>query len=153
MEDQDCLTPTAPVKLPDRLGDLLLLAIKEAKKYPVEQLNMYRWVEKKGDKCAVCLAGAVMMSLGPIKWTDNTNRAAPGGQGYDNDTLEKMRAINILRTGSFWLKSRNDRKCNHLFHHQSVVDVAILPWTDDWAEHIKFANILNDQNLTIADLA
>jgi hypothetical protein len=89
-----------PIALPDRLSDLIELAVKDARACEADprfKLYMQQWVapaKRRGEPCQVCMAGSVLVqSLGfspRREWTD----AEP-----DDATDNKIFAVNDVRVG------------------------------------------------------
>jgi hypothetical protein len=86
--------------LPDKLSDLLELAIddcRKIKKLKSYKLDMYNFHFMKRDKkCHVCMAGAVMACGLKAK---RTQSYMP--DDFDDDTCSKLEAINEMRVGDF----------------------------------------------------
>jgi len=87
-------------KLPSALSALLRLAVADAKKCeadPRYSLHMSAWhisPSYYGDKCWVCMAGAVMAQTLKIPLTVNRSPL-----DFDDDTEAKLGAINDMRCG------------------------------------------------------
>jgi hypothetical protein len=115
---QACETAKASEnKLPDKLSDLIRLAVKDAQtvaKLPGYKLDMRMWHQPKDDDtCNVCLAGSVMAntlgadrreSLGLYNTRPgNIHRWGNGkGKFYGSESDgNKLLALNAVRTGDF----------------------------------------------------
>jgi hypothetical protein len=93
------------VELPDKLGELMAVAIADARAVVAagHELDMSTWMSGRmpnSGKCVVCLAGAVMLnkSFGAGK------EPPPIGvtpRMYPIATHHKLRAIDMLRVGNF----------------------------------------------------
>lgn len=92
------------VKLPDKLSDLLELAIKDCMRVSRRKnhaLEMGTWlrITDDGKSCSACMAGAVMLC--ELKETEQKLReeryVCPGD--YSDDVERKLLAINYLRSG------------------------------------------------------
>ena len=84
-------------KLPDKLHELLSLAIKDMEilsKNPKVKFNMGNWVKVDDKYCEVCLAGSVMFNTLKIRKTNS-----PSSLG--RDMAYKMCAIDEMRGGWF----------------------------------------------------
>jgi hypothetical protein len=130
-----------PNKLPDKLWQLLELAIQSAKDLnPANyQLDMSTWYHASANpafRCHVCLAGAVMVcKLGVV--TNGSVRP----EEFDDETRDKLRAIDCLRGG------RLQGACEMLGLPQAPPDAVLLdrcdyagaareaPWEYDWYAH------------------
>jgi hypothetical protein len=127
-----------PNKLPDKLWQLLELAIKSAKELKKSgyTLNMRTWYFKSEMKCTVCMAGAVMVKALGVKESGLKTPSL-----FDLDTDNKLMAIDCLRKGlvndalthigqpyiSLW---RLDPKVM-----MRVVDKCEQPWHNHWSAH------------------
>lgn len=91
---------TLDTKLPDKLSDLLELALNDCQivftsgRY-IE--NMEYWHHPKGDRCAVCMAGAVMANTLRVPIEESVDPTH-----MESDTLERLLAINDMRTGEMF---------------------------------------------------
>lgn len=92
-------------KLPDKLSELLTLAINDCKVVAKDKryhLNMHIWHQPlPGDKahedtCEVCMAGAVMANTLSVPITRTQEPC-----DHDIKTQNKLLAINDMRTGCF----------------------------------------------------
>lgn len=86
-------------RLPDKLSDLLELAVNDAEaieKTPGYVLRMGTWhyFERDTNTCMVCMAGAVMARSLGVERDRSVDLWA-----YDKDTTEKLARIDDLRTG------------------------------------------------------
>lgn len=105
--------PTKPPKLPDKLSDLLDLAVKDALRLsrgprPIT-LNMCEWVRASNprtkSRCQACLAGSVMLArLGARR------DQSASSEDYPAEIGNKLDAINCLRGGFvttawYWLEN------------------------------------------------
>lgn len=94
----------AEFTLPTKLSDLLELAVTDARKCEAEPerfvLDMDDWMRPRRDRCAVCMAGAVMaQSLG----FDASSKERIDPAKINNDSLKNaMWAIDSMREGAYW---------------------------------------------------
>lgn len=93
------------VTLPDKLSALLRLAVHDARlvaKDPRYELDMDVWHSVHGNKCAVCMAGAVMVRSLGVKPGDDGWEVVAGLDGRENGPLgDKVYAVEALRIGDF----------------------------------------------------
>lgn len=83
-------------QLPDKLSDLLDLAVTDAERAeadPRYELRMGTWHRPSGSKCLVCMAGAVMAFTLDA---DPARHLEPDGQN-----MTKLWAIDSMREGNF----------------------------------------------------
>jgi hypothetical protein len=147
-----------PIALPDKLSDLIDLAVKDARacaRSPRFKLNMQRWVEparRRGGPCRVCMAGSVLvqsLSFSPRHyWTDAHADATDG----------KIFAINDVREGKIQI-ALNHLKAPALTTNQALsAGRAAALITDDysgdrdggrakWATYLKAARMLREVGL------
>lgn len=96
-------------KLPNKLSSLLELAINDAQALARSKrfvLDMGRWlVALPDDKCAVCLAGAVMSRTLETARPATGFEIGPYGGSYGKNK-NKLLAINAMRTGDFFAAAR-----------------------------------------------
>mgnify|MGYP003704073883 FL=1 len=147
--------------LPDKMSDLLELAIKDAQSLDpnvyILHMDMWHHPDLDTNTCYVCLAGAVMAKeLG--------DKPSQSIIPSDHTTVvtEKLTAINKLRVGDVYtaavllncskqklqkigeLQFNNDsfeKACNHAkrFSHK--------PWHDNWSAHLNLVKVLREHNL------
>lgn len=125
-------------------GELLLLAITEARKYPPDKLYMGNWIYFKDNKvCTVCLAGAVIVSRHPDITLSGVNAML-----YDDDFAVYF-YINKLRIGI--VDARFLDTPAKIASLKAIEDTGIIrdayqaraePWRNKWAAHTAFANEL-----------
>ena len=133
-----------------KAGELLTLAINEARQYPPEMLDMTGWVEVNddGSLCSVCLAGAVMIAQRPdvppaeillFRYIDETD--------YVYDDINSLRRASINER-FIDTKSKREAICK--------IPTCILeainksnhePWINDWAALDAFAVYLTANNI------
>ena len=85
-------------KLPNTPWELIRLALHDlelCEASPKYKINMSAWHYHIGDYCKVCFAGAVMAkTLETPKYI-----SIPNNVFYNDDTLDKLNAINFFRLG------------------------------------------------------
>ena len=97
-------------KLPDKLSDLLEIAIDDAEAFeatPGCQINASLWLIEKDGLCEACLAGAVArrrlaaFGLPFLSEVDMWTIRDIELQGIDVDTRKKLVYIDMMRSGRF----------------------------------------------------
>lgn len=107
--------------LPKKLSDLIEVALADLDACESDEryeINMHVWHDVKGDKCSVCLAGAVMAkTLGSVKST--------WPQKFPPDIEDDLELLDRLRMGvRFAIRAGWGTKLEAL---QKIVDVAPEP--------------------------
>lgn len=103
-------------KLPDKLSDLLELAVKDAKKigkdprYELDMSNNWHMYIEDEKKCRVCLAGSVMACTLNVNPTETVY-----SYDFSLDTSDKLEALDRLRTGDLFFDLLSEEDEPHLF--------------------------------------
>lgn len=87
-------------ELPDKLSELLRLAVKDAKLCEEDsnyELNMSFWHQLVKDKCIVCLAGSVMAQT--LELLPEEVIGCIEDSGFCLDTKKKLTYIDMMRSG------------------------------------------------------
>ena len=93
--DRDAL-----LALPDKLSDLLELALSDLEKVealPKYKVDMMQWHTNIGDVCAVCLAGSVLAMTGKMEYGLNYSASM-----LPRPIADKLLALNALREGNVY---------------------------------------------------
>lgn len=112
--------------LPDKLSDLLEVAVNDAKKCgadPRYKLAMQSWHEPRLGVCNVCLAGSVIAKTLKTK-TDTYSSPGSYHDKKANDTplSNKLMAINSMRVGVAPVM-----ECDHGPGGEAAIEAALLP--------------------------
>jgi hypothetical protein len=110
--DTEIKTLDLASRLPKKLSDLLEAAVADAEKIELTgeingipaTLDMGVWVAKDGKKCEVCMAGAMLLGHAGVT---RAELGADGELSYSDETLNRMRAVDDLRTGDFGMLDAN----------------------------------------------
>lgn len=90
------------VNLPDKLSDLLELAVKDAQAVKAKgyTLNMGYWKRyERGKSCSVCMAGAVLVQRGKVPKSKDLAGRDKVNAYVDPIVMKKLDLINDMRTG------------------------------------------------------
>lgn len=125
-------------------GELLTLAINEARKYPPDKLYMHDWITFEGGKvCKVCLAGALLVARKPDISLTELNAMI-----HDNN-FDAYFEINSLRIGlvdARFLNTPTKRDSLKSMEYTGLtLDVrqaSANPWCNNWEAHSAFARAL-----------
>lgn len=133
-----------------KAGELLLLAIKEARKYPPEKLFMPCWVRinKDGSLCSVCLAGAVLVSQYPdVAHAELVRRDFTSGIHQVYWDIDDLRCGSVSQrffdTPAKYVAARNIPI--EILRH--VYGASSKPWVNDWSSLSAFAEYLTMHNI------
>lgn len=147
-------------KLPDTLSGLLRLAVEDSKlsEQQGHELDMGTWCYKPegGEKCIVCMAGAVMLQRLKPEYEVPGEGHAPAM--YSKDTRPKLHAINDMREGQFLSAYRQIHSKSALRSDSAydvldaVAGIVISAYNDydhraPWSTYLKVANILEKAGL------
>ena len=137
-------------KLPDKLSDLLDLAVDDCEKVAklktrVLQMNTYHLPLNNG-QCAICMAGAIM---------DRTLHAPPRKalipSDFDADTASKLSAVDGMRLGHLRFANRfdDDDLIDVFFKFRNMIEPHVNEHTGraPWHVYRKAARMLRDAGL------
>lgn len=159
-------------KLPDKLSDLIRIAVADAKKIEKDSkyiFNMSTWHQPQSNyddvshtfvttgKCEVCFAGSIIactLKAKPNQTVDTSD--------FDEDTDRKLELIDQIRTGSILILTNNNyeedmyylkvyldninptiEKVNELINSKYDLDLGRAPWVT----YLKAADMLQKVGL------
>jgi hypothetical protein len=123
------------VRLPDKLSDLLELAVADCLEVEAEgkhEFDMTVYYERLNGHCAVCMAGAVMLRRLPHNETADMLSTRQWGA----ETQRKLYAIDDMRTGGF--ENAAERlglsQLGVLEAAKRLIDEAYTDFDDNWSK-------------------
>jgi hypothetical protein len=123
------------VRLPDKLSDLLELAVADCLEVEAEgkhEFDMTVYYERLNGHCAVCMAGAVMLRRLPHEESAIFVRT----DNWGAKTQKKLQAIDDMRNGGFYAAA--DRlglsQLGVLEAAKRLIDETYTNFDDDWSK-------------------
>lgn len=133
-----------------KAGELLTLAITEARQYPPEMLDMTSWVEVNddGSLCSVCLAGAVMLAQHPDVAPEEILHYVFIGETSDvYSDIKNLRRFSINQRFIDTAANREAIRNIPTSIGEAINQSNHEPWINDWAALAAFADYLTANNI------